>query len=74
MARTVKGKGVALMEGKPGWHGKAPTKEELKKRIESFDAVILERAGLYRRLRLPSLPISAAIMAPPKTATLAQCQ
>ena len=31
-------------------------KEELKKRIESFDAVILERAGLYRRLRLPSLP------------------
>ena len=32
------------------------TKEELKKRIESFDAVILERAGLYRRLRLPSLP------------------
>ena len=31
-------------------------KEELKKRIESFDSVILERAGLYRRLRLPSLP------------------
>ena len=32
------------------------TKTELKSRIESFDAVILERAGLYRRLRLPSLP------------------
>ena len=32
------------------------TKEELKSRVESFDAVILERAGLYRRLRLPSLP------------------
>ena len=31
-------------------------KAELKTRIESFDAVILERAGLYRRLRLPSLP------------------
>ena len=32
------------------------TKEELKARVESFDAVIAERAGLYRRLRLPSLP------------------
>ena len=32
------------------------TKEELKARVASFDAVILERAGLYRRLRLPSLP------------------
>lgn len=32
------------------------TKEELKARVDSFDAVIAERAGLYRRLRLPSLP------------------
>ena len=32
------------------------TKEELKARIQSFDTVIQERAGLYRRLRLPSLP------------------
>lgn len=31
-------------------------KEELKARVGSFDAVISERAGLYRRLRLPSLP------------------
>jgi hypothetical protein len=32
------------------------TKEELKARVQSFDAVIQERAALYRRLRLPSLP------------------
>ena len=32
------------------------SKGELKARIQSFDAVIRERAGLYRRLRLPSLP------------------
>ena len=32
------------------------SKGELKARIQSFDAVIQERAGLYRRLRLPSLP------------------
>lgn len=31
-------------------------KDELKARIQSFDAVMQERAGLYRRLRLPSLP------------------
>ena len=31
-------------------------KVELKARINSFDAVILERAGLCRRLRLRSLP------------------
>ena len=36
--------------------GFTQTKEELKARIQSFDAVIQERAGLYRRLRLPSLP------------------
>jgi hypothetical protein len=36
--------------------GFTQTKAELKARVESFDAVILERAGLYRRLRLPSLP------------------
>lgn len=32
------------------------TKEALKIRLTSFDAVITERAALYRRLRLPSLP------------------
>ena len=32
------------------------SKAELKASIDSFDAVILECAGLYRRLRLPSLP------------------
>ncbi len=31
-------------------------KSELKTRVASFDAVISERAALYRRLRLPSLP------------------
>ena len=32
------------------------TKEALKTRLASFDAVTTERAALYRRLRLPSLP------------------
>ena len=29
IAHTVKGKGVSFMEGKCGWHGKAPNKEQL---------------------------------------------
>ncbi len=29
IADTLKGKGVSFMEGKAGWHGRAPTKEEL---------------------------------------------
>jgi transketolase len=33
VARTVKGKGVALMENKPGWHGKAPNRDEMKQSL-----------------------------------------
>ena len=29
IAHTIKGKGVSFMEGKCGWHGKAPNKEQL---------------------------------------------
>lgn len=33
LARTVKGKGVSFMENQIGWHGVAPTAEELKKAL-----------------------------------------
>ncbi|MFH1563053.1 MAG: transketolase [Nitrospirota bacterium] len=33
IAHTIKGKGVSFMEGKVGWHGVAPTKEEAKKAL-----------------------------------------
>ena len=36
IARTLKGKGVSLMEDKGGWHGKALKKEELKKALEEL--------------------------------------
>jgi len=36
IADTVKGKGVSFMEGKSGWHGKAPSDEELAKAIEEL--------------------------------------
>lgn len=33
IAHTIKGKGVSFMEGKVGWHGVAPTKEEAEKAL-----------------------------------------
>jgi len=30
LAETIKGKGVSFMENQPGWHGKAPNREELE--------------------------------------------
>ena len=38
VARTVKGKGVASVEGKDGWHGKAFKKDEAEKAIVELEA------------------------------------
>ncbi|MBE5906297.1 MAG: transketolase [Lachnospiraceae bacterium] len=40
VAKTVKGKGVSFMEGKAGWHGKAPNDEEFAIALED-----LKKAG-----------------------------
>ncbi len=34
LADTIKGKGVSFMENQPGWHGKAPNREELTAALE----------------------------------------
>ena len=36
VAKTIKGKGVAFMENQVGWHGKAPTKDELEEAIKGL--------------------------------------
>ena len=36
LADTIKGKGVSFMEGQPGWHGKAPNREELEKALDEL--------------------------------------
>ena len=38
IADTVPGKGVSFMEGKYGWHGKSPNKEEGDKAIKELEA------------------------------------
>lgn len=36
IANTVKGKGVSFMENNAGWHGKAPSDEDLQKALEEL--------------------------------------
>ena len=47
IAKTVKGKGVSFMEGKAGWHGKAPNDEEYAIAMSDLTAIgeKLEKAG-----------------------------
>ena len=37
IAHTVKGKGVSFMENNPGFHGKAPTKEQLEQALAQIE-------------------------------------
>ena len=36
IAHTVKGKGVSFMEGQAAWHGKAPSREQLRQALEEL--------------------------------------
>ena len=42
LARTLKGKGVSLMEGKEGWHGKALTPEQAETAIKELTAQFVD--------------------------------
>ncbi len=50
LARTVKGKGVSFMEDVAGWHGKAPSKDELTKALNELglDGALPVEAMLQR--------------------------
>jgi transketolase len=63
LARTIKGKGVAAVEGKDGWHGKAFKKgEEADKAIAEIKGQMVDAPGapkppdLIRKLTAPSRP------------------
>ena len=40
LAKTVKGKGVSFMEGKAGWHGKAPNEQEFTQAKQELTAAL----------------------------------
>jgi transketolase len=55
LADTIKGKGVSFMENQPGWHGKAPNREELTaglKELGLADCIpveqLLNKANAYQ--------------------------
>ena len=39
IAKTIKGKGFPFLEGKDGWHGKAPTEQEYEQALREFGPV-----------------------------------
>ncbi|MFH1440258.1 MAG: transketolase [Candidatus Woesearchaeota archaeon] len=62
IADTVKGKGVSFMENVAGWHGKAPSKEELVKALKELNLLdkidyesMLESAEKYHKKVLKEL-------------------
>jgi len=59
IARTLKGKGVSLVEDQNGWHGKPLSKEEFEKTLTELGEVDLEARGEMARPadRQPSVPV-----------------
>jgi len=45
VARTLKGKGISVMEGKPGWHGKALKADEADAAVAELEAQLVPEEG-----------------------------
>ncbi|MBI4311461.1 MAG: transketolase [Chloroflexi bacterium] len=58
IAKTVKGKGVSFMEGNPGFHGRAPTKEQLAQALGELEFSKEEAAQAMRDLSFPDTKIA----------------
>ena len=55
LARTIKGKGVAAVEGKEGWHGRAFKKgEEADKAIAELRSQLVSTAGGAEKVSIPA--------------------
>ncbi|HEV3215871.1 MAG TPA: transketolase [Vicinamibacterales bacterium] len=46
LARTIKGKGLSIMAGKEGWHGKALTEEQLPAALTELKAQFVDGASM----------------------------
>jgi transketolase len=58
LARTLKGKGLALTEGKPNWHGKPLSKEQAEQAYQELNAQLVPETGAA-----PSIPAPPAARA-----------
>ena len=53
LARTEKGKGVASVDGQPGWHGKAFKKDEAARAIAELEAQFVPESGAKITIPMP---------------------
>lgn len=63
IAKTIKGKGVSLLEDKDGWHGKALPEEDLKKALKELGKVDLSIKGEIakpKKQKIKSLKVKKA--------------
>ena len=66
LARTIKGKGIPSVEGKPGWHGKVLTREEADKAVAALEASLVPEEEA-----LPAVPQPPRVSRPsPRRATV----
>ncbi len=54
VARTLKGKGISIMEGKPGWHGKALSAEQADVAVAELEAQLVPEGGASVQIPRPS--------------------
>jgi transketolase len=67
LARTIKGKGVSLAEGKDGWHGKAFKKgEELDRALAELETQLVPGVSVNLAAQIPKPPATPREEARPK--------
>ncbi len=66
IAKTIKGKGVPLVENKNGWHGKPLNKEQLKEALQALGEVDTSLRGTMSKPEdlKPHIPTAVAIQDP----------
>ena len=64
VARTEKGKGISVMEGKPGWHGKALSAEQADSAVAELEAQLVPEEGIGR----PAIPAPSGVVTRPDPA------
>ncbi|BCS35305.1 transketolase [Luteitalea sp. TBR-22] len=64
VARTEKGKGIALMEGKAGWHGKPMSAEQAEAAVAELEAQLVPEGGAGR----PEIPMPSGVVTRPDPA------
>ncbi len=66
VAKTIKGKGVSFLENRPGWHGRALTRQELKRALPELGRIIPTAAAVLPPLKKAPLTLRPTAAKPLK--------